>query len=249
MIGYLLGRGELPSDDLPLDDVDTPDAVEEAPPRDATEVQDESVAENELSSSRTLPKLIRLSQGWQATPIRTGCDPLLRVRVLLGGAQSLVLGVWTEVRGELQSLEPVDETLRDRSGAYSFEIPDRLVCMYSAYGDTVIDPSGGPEPRRWRWCAGCHSAGYELEDGLLEYFSDRGAAVESLSQEIGWAHLERHREFVEERRTTGESLPYDADHYDVPVMTKMETEIRLHAVDAVSESPTGYRLEHVPVEP
>ncbi len=122
--------------------------------------------------------------------------------------------------------------------------------MYSAYGDTVIDPFWGTGITTLAaMCAGCYSAGYELEDGLLEHFSERVAAAESFSREIGQARLERHREFVEERRIAGESLPYDAGHYDVPVMTKTETEIRLHVVDAVSESPTGYQLEHVPVEP
>ncbi|MCU4924652.1 site-specific DNA-methyltransferase [Halobacteria archaeon AArc-dxtr1] len=156
--------------------------------------------------------------------------------------------VWTEVRGELQSLESVDEELRDRSGAYPLEIPYRLICMYSAYGDTVLDPFWGTGTTTLAaMCAGRNSVGYELEEGLLEHFADRLSAVDRLAREIGRARLERHREFAAERETAGESLPYDADHYDIPVMTKMETEIRLRAIEAVAETADGYRVEHAPL--
>ena len=46
--------------------------------------------------------------------------------------------LWEGVRGELRALAG-DESC-DRSAAYPFEIPYRLTCMYSVYGDTVLDP-------------------------------------------------------------------------------------------------------------
>ncbi|MFC6717728.1 DNA-methyltransferase [Natrialbaceae archaeon GCM10025810] len=187
--------------------------------------------------------------------------------------------VWTDVRGELQALEDPDSErgsdasagrdgggesaakpaadtagdLRDRSAAYPLEIPFRLVCMYSAYGDTVLDPFWGTGTTSLAaMCAGRNSIGYELESSFLDVFDERVSSVDALSRRIGRARLERHRAFVERYRADGNDLAYEADHYDVPVVTKMESEIRLYEVAEVSrrsdDGGIGYRVEHVPIE-
>ena len=60
--------------------------------------------------------------------------------------------------------------------------------------------------------------------------------------------LAAHREFVADRREAGNTPGYDATHYDFPVVTKQERDIRLYVVDDVSETAEGYRLAHVPAE-
>ncbi len=157
--------------------------------------------------------------------------------------------VWTEVRGELQGLENVPEDVRERSGAYPLEIPYRLICMYSTYGDTVLDPFWGTGTTSLAaMCASRNSVGYELEDGFLDVFGNRVAEIGTLSREIGRTRLERHREFVEQRRRDGEDLSYEATHYDVPVMTKMESDILFREAETLRETDSGYRVEHVPLE-
>lgn len=157
--------------------------------------------------------------------------------------------VWTEVRGELQGLENVPDDVRARSGAYPLEIPYRLVCMYSAYGDTVLDPFWGTGTTSLAaMCAGRNSIGYELEDGFLDVFDDRISEIDTLSRSIGQTRLERHREFVERQRADGEELSYDASQYDTPVMTKMESDIRFREVESVERTDAGYTVEHLPLE-
>ncbi|AXR78044.1 DNA-methyltransferase [Natrarchaeobaculum sulfurireducens] len=156
--------------------------------------------------------------------------------------------VWTEVRGELQAIEFDDDELRERSAAFPLEIPYRLICMYSAYGDTVFDPFWGTGTTTLAaMCAGRNSVGYELEETFLEVFAERVGTVPSLSRSVGRTRLERHREFVTERRESGKRLGYDADHYETPVVTKMERGIRLREVVDVDEIDDGYRLEHAPL--
>ncbi|SDQ86518.1 DNA-methyltransferase [Natronobacterium texcoconense] len=159
--------------------------------------------------------------------------------------------VWTDVRGKLQALE--DDELRDRSAAYPFEIPYRLICMYSAYDDTVLDPFWGTGTTSLAaMCAGRNSVGYELESEFLEVFQDRVTDAPDLSRSVGRARLERHREFVERRREEGKEFGYEADYYDTPVVTKMEQGLRFREVagldrlDGDRES-TGYLAEHVPL--
>ena len=160
--------------------------------------------------------------------------------------------VWTEVRGELQALDgnAVDAALRDRSAAYPLEIPYRLLCMYSAYGDTVLDPFWGTGTTSLAAiCTGRSSIGYELEPAFREVFDERVADVEALSRSIGRARLDRHREFVAQRRGDGHDLSYEAEHYDTHVVTKMEREIRFQEVAAVEPTADGdgYRVDHRPL--
>ncbi|SEV88601.1 DNA-methyltransferase [Natrinema salifodinae] len=155
--------------------------------------------------------------------------------------------VWTEVTGELQALDHAGE-LRERSAAYPLEIPYRLICMYSAYGDTVLDPFWGTGTTTLAaMCAGRHSVGFELEDAFLERFEDRVDEVPALSRSVGRTRLQRHREFVERRREDGKGFEYDAKHYDTPVVTKMERGIRLREVQSVDATDDGYRAEHAPL--
>ncbi len=154
--------------------------------------------------------------------------------------------VWTEVTGELQALE--DDDLRERSAAYPLEIPYRLLCMYSTYEDTVLDPFWGTGTTTLAaMCAGRNSVGVELESAFLETFDDRIAEVPALSRSVGRTRLERHREFVERRREEGSGFEYEADRYETPVVTAMERDIRLWEVREVEAVAEGYRVEHGPL--
>ncbi|MFC6767356.1 DNA-methyltransferase [Natrinema soli] len=156
--------------------------------------------------------------------------------------------VWTDVTGELQSLEEADDELRERSAAYPLEIPYRLICMYSAYGDTVLDPFWGTGTTALAaMCAGRNSIGFELEDAFLEVFDDRIDDVPALSRSVGRARLERHRAFVERRRQDGGAFEYEADYYETPVMTDMERGIRLREARAIDERDDGYLVDHGPL--
>jgi len=157
--------------------------------------------------------------------------------------------VWTDVRGITQDLDDgsVDESIRDRSGAYPFAIPYRLINMYSVYGDTVLDPFLGTGTTTLAaMVAGRNSVGYELESGFLDVLRERTTDLPDLSRSVVRDRLDRHRDFVRRCHDDGDRLGYEAEHYDFPVRTKQERRIRLYAVDATEETDGGYRLEHAP---
>jgi len=155
--------------------------------------------------------------------------------------------VWTDVQGEFQALGHDD--LRERSAAFPFEIPYRLINMYSVYGDTVLDPFWGTGTTSLAAVvAGRDSVGYEREPAFVEVFDDAVAEAPSLSRSVVERRLDRHREFVADTRADGDSLAYDAAHYDFPVRTKQERRIRFYAVDDVQETDDGYRVRHAPIE-
>ena len=155
--------------------------------------------------------------------------------------------VWTDVGGTTQTLD--HDGVRDRAAAYPVEIPYRLVNMYSVYGDTVLDPFWGTGTTSVAaLAAGRDSIGVERDPEFAEVFDERARAVPDLSRRIARSRLDDHRAFVEERREAGETVGYDADHYDFPVTTKQEVPIRLYAVEGIDATDDGYRATHVPVD-
>jgi len=155
--------------------------------------------------------------------------------------------IWTDVTGTLQSLEGDD--LRDRSGAYPFEIPYRLVNMYSVYGDTVLDPFWGTGTTTLAaMVAGRDSVGYELDEELVTRFENRVEAVPDYSRTVVGRRLNTHRSFVDQRREAGETLGYEAVNYEFPVTTKQETRIQFYTVTDLRQKGSGYELTYRPVE-
>ncbi|XGI84664.1 site-specific DNA-methyltransferase [Halorutilales archaeon Cl-col2-1] len=143
--------------------------------------------------------------------------------------------VWTDVRGESQSLDLNDgsETLRDTSAAFPFEIPYRLINMYSVYSDTVLDPFWGTGTTSLAAVvAGRNSVGYEIRRDLVESFERRLDRVEEKSDEVVGRRLGRHTDFVDE---TDRSLKYISENYGFEVMTKHERQIQFYSVDSVEE--------------
>jgi DNA modification methylase len=155
--------------------------------------------------------------------------------------------VWEDVTGEHQALDHGE--LRSRSAAYPFEIPYRLINMYSVYGDTVLDPFWGTGTTTLAaMTAGRNSVGYEIDGEFTAVFDDRIGAIPAFSRDVVEGRLADHRTFVEARRDAGKEFDYDAAHYDFSVTTKQEKQIQLYAVDAVEATGDGYRAVHVPVD-
>ena len=154
--------------------------------------------------------------------------------------------VWTDITGEFQSLG--GEDLRDRSAAYPFEIPYRLINMYSVYGDTVFDPFWGTGTTSLAaMTAGRNSIGYELDAEFTTVFDKRVDDLPAASRAVVETRLTDHRAFVERKHEAGEAFKYEADHYDFPVTTAHEQPLQLYAVDSIEETTAGYRAVHEPV--
>lgn len=155
--------------------------------------------------------------------------------------------VWMEITGELQSLDHGE--LRSRSAAYPFEVPYRLINMYSIYGDTVLDPFWGTGTTSLAaLTAGRNSIGYEIEQEFTQVFDERVTDIPSLSRDVIQQRLGDHREFVEDKLESGDEFKYEAENYDFPVTTKQEKPLQFYSVESVEEVTNGYRAAHEPLE-
>ncbi|MDY6764817.1 MAG: site-specific DNA-methyltransferase [Halobacteria archaeon] len=151
--------------------------------------------------------------------------------------------VWLDIKGALQKLDR--DELRERSGAFPFELPYRLINMFSVYGDTVLDPFWGTGTTSLAAIvAARNSVGYEIEEEFTSVFSDRVEGVREMSRRINQERLDRHREFVEQRKENGMDPKYNAENYDFPVVTKQEKQIQLYSVEETERENVSYRVSH-----
>jgi DNA modification methylase len=151
-----------------------------------------------------------------------------------------------EFTGTRQSLQGA---VRERSGAFPLLLPLRLVWMFSAYGDRVLDPFFGTGTTSLAaLVAGRDSVGVERESELVETFAERVKKAPRLSRAVVDERLADHREFLADR---AEPPKYEAEHYDFRVMTKQERSIRLYTATAVERLADGpeheWRASHNPV--
>lgn len=154
--------------------------------------------------------------------------------------------LWTDITGVNQTLDGTD--LRDRSAAFPFVIPYRLINMYSIYGDTVLDPFWGTGTTSIAaMVTARNSVGYELDGHFRDHFAEQVSKIPSLSADVVENRYHQHEAFVADRVDSGEPPKYVADHYPFRVITAQETGVRFYEVadvDAIAE--TTYVATHTP---
>lgn len=151
--------------------------------------------------------------------------------------------LWTDIRGTAQAL---DKAERARSAAYPFELPYRLIQMYSCYGETVLDPFVGTGTTQAAALASARSSiGVEKGSSLAP------TIARSLEQavELGQRRIrERHRghaAFVSERLAQGKTLKYHNEVLGQPVMTLQERALELWEPTSLEEVGEGcWQAEH-----
>jgi len=154
--------------------------------------------------------------------------------------------LWTEITGRSQQLTGGQS--RERSAAYPFVIPYRLINMYSVYGDTVLDPFWGTGTTTLAaMAAGRHSVGKELDEGFKTAFDQRLETIPAITDETVGRRLSAHESFVAQRRADGKQFEYDAENYPFPVMTKQEQPVTLYRIEAIESRDGGYRVSHTPL--
>jgi len=132
--------------------------------------------------------------------------------------------VWFDVKGTPQALK--DKDARLRSAAFPFELVYRLINMYSAKGDTVLDPFlGTGTTTAAAITSGRNSIGYEIDPTLKNAINRIKDVIIDSSRQLIRRRLAKHIEFVVHRLKTKGGLKYDNEHYGFPVITAQEKEL------------------------
>ena len=156
--------------------------------------------------------------------------------------------VW-EFRGTGQKLS--SGLARERSGAYPFELPYRLINMFSLRENTVLDPFVGTGTTTLAAItAGRSSLGCEFENSFRETISTvvHGEKIPHLNRIIG-DRITAHRAFIDTRLEQNYEFKHTNQHFQFPVMTSQETQLRLDYVSAIESLDSCRWLASYSTEP
>ena len=129
--------------------------------------------------------------------------------------------VWMDLKGARQDL--FDNRLRKRSGAFPFELPYRLINMFSARGDMVLDPFVGlGTTTAAAMAAGRSSCGYDIDTRLQDtLLGPKNHIVEIAAARIR-SRMHNHFDFIRQRFENKGGFKYCNRHYGFPVITNQE---------------------------
>ncbi|WP_040625707.1 DNA-methyltransferase [Mucilaginibacter paludis] len=149
--------------------------------------------------------------------------------------------VW-DLKGAKQRIESPES--RNRSAAYPFELPYRLINMYSVKGDTVLDPFLGTGTTTLAAIASeRNSIGIEIDPSFIPIVNENiiNATPVKLNRHIQ-NRIEQHKLFLHDRSNdeTKNEIKHFNSHLNLPVMTLQETELRLSFINQVNKLENGF---------
>ncbi|OUP04157.1 hypothetical protein B5F36_05840 [Anaerofilum sp. An201] len=138
-----------------------------------------------------------------------------------------------DIKGTSQSIT-VPNTGRDRNASYPFEIPYRLVNMYSSEGDTVLDPFAGLGTT----CLACmasnrNSIGVEIDPTIADLALKNIHVTPDALNGIIRSRLAKHVAFIDSLPAEKKEKCYQNTAHDFKVKTKQETAIKIDPIKSV----------------
>ncbi len=151
--------------------------------------------------------------------------------------------IWEDLKGTKQN--SIDKKIRERSGAYPFELAYRLINMFSLREDTVLDPFLGTGTTTIAAMAtGRNSIGVEIDPNFKKHLFLRFRNAIDFSNGILENRMLAHLSFVRERIKTKGRLGYASKVYGFPVMTSQETEITFDELSKIKEKENEVDVEY-----
>ena len=154
--------------------------------------------------------------------------------------------VW-DFKGVRQDLN--HKEVRNRSAAFPFELAYRLINMYSARGDTILDPFLGTGTSMLAAAASCrHSIGVEISRQFQDVIQQQAARAVPVLNSYLENRLKQHMEFVNRYRQNKGPLKHRNNNYSFPVMTAQESELKINYIDTIDMlDETTFRAEYVDI--
>ena len=142
--------------------------------------------------------------------------------------------VWFDLIGTTQKMK--NNATRLRSAAFPFELCYRLINMYSAKGDTVVDPFLGTGTTiSAAMAAGRNSIGFEIESDFRDdIFSIKDTVIDTSNDRIR-QRIHDHLEFVQKRAEEKGTLKYINKPYKCPVVTRQEVELFFNPLENIEQ--------------
>lgn len=163
-----------------------------------------------------------------------------------------------DLKGTKQKID--NSKTRKRSAAYPFELPYRLINMYSLQNDTVLDPFLGTGTTTLAAIASQrNSIGYEIDPKFVEIINENieATSLNYLNSNID-NRINNHREFIIKRQQDlkKKNIKHFNDYLKLPVITSQEKNIKFNYLKEIIKekeqfiaSYTNYRPSDVTLPP
>jgi len=153
--------------------------------------------------------------------------------------------IW-DIKGIKQKMHKT--STRERSAAYPFEVPYRLINMFSQKDDTVLDPFLGTGTTiQAAMLLGRNSCGYDIDPNFKSVVQEGIDAMKlERCNEIIKQRFDAHKEFIANRKASGKEIKHFNDALNCEVMTTQEKEIEFNYLGSIKfeNDKVGYVVEY-----
>ena len=138
-----------------------------------------------------------------------------------------------EIKGTTQLISSTGEH-RERNASFPLDIPYRLVNMYSAEGDLVLDPFAGLGTTNLAcMISQRNSIGVEINPQIATLAVTNISKTPSQLNKIIDARLANHISFIESLTAEKQEKCYENPHHGFKVKTKQETDLHIERVKSI----------------
>lgn len=144
--------------------------------------------------------------------------------------------VW-DIKGTKQRI--MQSKTRERSAAFPFEVPYRLINMFSQQGDVVLDPFlGTGTTMQAAILCGRNSLGYDIDPAFEKITREgiKSLTIDGCNSAIK-QRVDDHKTFITDREKAGKEIKHFNKTLNIPVMTGQEEKIALHYIQSI-DCPT-----------
>jgi modification methylase len=142
--------------------------------------------------------------------------------------------VWMDIKGTSQKIK--NGEIRLRSAAFPFEIPYRLINMYSAKDDVVLDPFLGTGTTMAAAIASARNCiGFEIEKGFIDTIGNLINTIIPQANKRIEDRLASHVDFISNRFKEKGPFKHKNRFYGFPVVTKQETALLLNNITSAKK--------------
>lgn len=152
--------------------------------------------------------------------------------------------IW-DIKGIKQKIQK--NHLRERSAAYPFEIPYRLINMFSQKDDLVLDPFlGTGTTMKAAIISERNSIGYEIDTSFESLIRKEISNIEiEASNSFIKQRINKHIEFINDRKKQGKEIKHFNRTLNTPVITSQEIQLTFNYLKSIQSDRKGiYHIEY-----
>jgi len=143
-----------------------------------------------------------------------------------------------------------NETVRERNAAFPFELPYRLINMYSVKGDTILDPFLGTGTSTFASITSeRNSIGIEYDNNFSSIIKNGLRDLCRTANSVITKRLEDHISFCVNYQKEKGALKYKNDKFGFPIITKQEVKLDLNHISKINPTDlTNIIVEYQPIK-